>query len=111
LGHTYAVSVNSGEIIACKQVKNACARYLKDRESGAWEFDEEAAEHAVRFIEELEHTTGEYAGRNFKLEGWQSFIVWCLFGFKRDGVRRFTRAYVEVPRKNGKSTFSSAIML
>ena len=76
-----------------------------------WDFDEEAALHAVRFIEELEHTTGEYAGRNFKLESWQSFIVWCLFGFKSNGVRRFTRAYVEVPRKNGKSTFSSAIML
>ena len=111
MGHQYAISVHSGEIVACKQVKNACARYLRDRESGAWEFDEEAALHAVRFIEELEHTTGEYAGRNFKLEGWQSFIVWCLFGFKSGGVRRFTRAYVEVPRKNGKSTFSSAIML
>ena len=111
MGHTYALSVLSGKTEACKQVRNACERYMRDRESGAWEFDEEAAEHAIRFIEELEHTTGEYAGRNFKLEGWQSFIVWCLFGFKRDGVRRFTRAYVEVPRKNGKSTFSSAIML
>ncbi|MEI7584603.1 terminase large subunit [Runella sp.] len=84
---------------------------MRNRASGDWEFCEDSANHAIRFIEELEHTTGEYAGRNFTLEPWQSFIVWNLFGFKRDGFRRFTRAYVEVPRKNGKSTFSSAIML
>jgi len=69
-------------------------------------------DHAVNFIEELPHTVGTYAGNNFKLEPWQHFVVANLFGFvKPDGLRRFTRAYVEVPRKNGKSTFSNAIML
>ncbi len=73
---------------------------------------EELAQHALDFIEQLVHTTGDYAGRNFTLEPWQAFIVYNLFGFlNEDGSRRFTRAYVEVPRKNGKSTFSSAVML
>jgi phage terminase large subunit-like protein len=109
--HDYALAVASGEVVACLHVKNACARYLADRESGEWEFSDESAQHAITFIEELEHTTGEYAGRNFTLEPWQAFIVANIFGFLKDGYRRFTRAYVEVPRKNGKSTFSSAIML
>ena len=70
------------------------------------------AKHAIDFIEQLEHTTGDYAGKPFALEGWQAFIVWNLFGFLNpDGSRRFTRSYIEVPRKNGKSTFSSAVML
>jgi phage terminase large subunit-like protein len=109
--HDYALAVASGEVVACAHVKNACARYLADRESGEWEFNEDSAQHAITFIEELEHTTGEYAGRNFTLEPWQAFIIANIFGFLKDGYRRFTRAYVEVPRKNGKSTFSSAIML
>ena len=76
------------------------------------EFREDYYNHAVTFIEELEHTIGKHSGSKFKLELWQHFIVANLFGFvKPDGLRRFTRAYVEVPRKNGKSTFSNAIML
>lgn len=75
-------------------------------------FDDQLYLHAVTFIEELEHTVGSYAGSKFQLETWQHFVVANLFGFvKPDGLRRFTRAYVEVPRKNGKSTFSNAIML
>jgi len=102
--------IGSGRIVACEHVRNAVARYENDR--GHWAFNEDLAQHAVEFIQNLEHTTGDYAGKPFMLEGWQAFIVWNLFGFlNADGSRRFTRAYVEVPRKNGKSTFSSAVML
>ena len=97
--------------MVCSHVGNAVNRYLSDRASG-WAFSENYAQHAIDFIEQLEHSTGDYAGKPFKLEGWQAFIIWNLFGFLNpDGSRRFTRAYVEVPRKNGKSTFSSAVML
>jgi len=106
----YAQKVISGQITACKHVVNACHRFAADLD--AWNYNAELVEHAVNFIQELEHTTGEYAGRKFILEEWQYFIVANLFGFvNADGTRRFTRAYVEVPRKNGKSTFSSALML
>jgi phage terminase large subunit-like protein len=107
----YITKINSGEVAACAHVKNAITRYEQDRANG-WRFSEELAQHALEFIEQLVHTTGDYAGRNFTLEPWQAFIVYNLFGFlNEDGSRRFTRAYVEVPRKNGKSTFSSAVML
>ena len=32
--HEYAVQVVNGEIIACKQIINACKRYLNDLETG-----------------------------------------------------------------------------
>lgn len=99
-----------GKIHACELVKQACQRYIDDLTR--FDFNVGYAQHAINFIEELEHTTGEHAGKKFILEGWQAFIIWNLFGFLNpDGSRRFSRAYVEVPRKNGKSTFSSAVML
>ena len=106
----YAEKVISGKIVAGQLVRNACERFLRDLNS--WQFEQSNVDHAVTFIQELEHTTGEHAGRKFILEAWQYFIVANLFGFVNDdGTRRFTRAYIEVPRKNGKSTFSSALML
>lgn len=106
----YADEVISGQIEACQHVVKACRRFIADLHR--FKFDQSAVDHAVTFIQELEHTTGEHAGRKFILERWQYFIVANLFGFVNDdGTRRYTRAYVEVPRKNGKSTFSSALML
>ena len=109
-GHEYALNVISGKIDACELVKSACQRYIDDLDR--FGFNEGFASHAINFIEELQHTTGECAGKKFILEPWQAFIIWNLFGFVNpDGSRRFSRAYIEVPRKNGKSTFSSAVML
>jgi phage terminase large subunit-like protein len=111
IAEQYIEQVVTGRVIVCEHVRNAVNRYLIDRGNG-WAFSENYAQHAIDFIEQLEHSTGDYAGKPFKLEGWQAFIIWNLFGFLNpDGSRRFTRAYVEVPRKNGKSTFSSAVML
>jgi len=109
---TYAKSIVQGKKKSCQWIQKAAQRYLNDLERSDISFDEDLYDHAVNFIEELPHTVGTYAGSNFKLEPWQHFVVANLFGFvKPDGLRRFTRAYVEVPRKNGKSTFSNAIML
>lgn len=108
----YADKIINGKLESCKWIKKAAERFVNDLQRDDISFDEELYQHAVTFIEELPHTVGSYAGSNFKLEEWQHFIVANLFGFvKSDGLRRFTRAYVEVPRKNGKSTFSNAIML
>lgn len=80
---------------------------------GAW-FDQAAADGAVRFIEtEIRFTKGEWAGRPFRLEPWQEYdIVRPLFGWKRaDGTRWYRKAYVWVPRKNGKTELAAAIGL
>ena len=113
--HSYARGVAAGEIVAGKLVRQACERHLRDleegHERGLW-FDEDAAQHVIEFFGWLKHSKGEWGGQSFQLEPWQQFIVGCLFGWKRvNGLRRFRTAYVEVPRKNGKSTLASGIGL
>ena len=108
----YCRAILSQEIPSCKWITKAAQRFESDLKRTDIIFNEDLYLHAVEFIESLEHTVGTYAGNLFKLEPWQHFIVANLFGFvKPDGYRRYTRAYVEVPRKNGKSTFSNALML
>jgi phage terminase large subunit-like protein len=75
-------------------------------------FDEIAASASILFIERfLHHSKGEWAGKPFLLQTWQKEIIGELFGWKRisDGLRRFSRAYLEIPRKNGKSTICAAL--
>jgi phage terminase large subunit-like protein len=75
-------------------------------------FDEGAAKVAIAFFGLLRHWKGEWAGRPVVLEPWQQFIVWSLFGWKRaDGTRRFRTGYLEVARKNGKTTLAAGIGL
>lgn len=75
-------------------------------------YDKEKADFAVNFIQCLKHTKGIWAGKNFELLDWQEKIIRDLFGtIKADGYRQFTQAYVEVPKKNGKSMLASALAL
>lgn len=98
----------------CKLVSLTRARQKRDLEEGAargLHYDEAAADHAVKVISSFRHSKGEWAGELFKLESWQEHdIIRPLFGWKRaDGTRRFRIAYIEMPRKNGKSTTAAAI--
>lgn len=117
----YARHVVAGKIPACQYVVGACRRHLDDlkRQKGAawpYRFDVDLAERACRFIELLPHTKGEWARdqrTSIKLQPWQCFVVACLIGWvrKSDKLRRFREAYIEVPRKNGKSLLAASIGL
>lgn len=75
-------------------------------------YDKEAADFAVNFIESLCHTKGTWAGKPFELIDWQEQIVRDVFGtLKKDGYRQFNTAYVEIPKKQGKSELAAAIAL
>lgn len=75
-------------------------------------YDEDAADYAVMFIEQLCHTKGTWAGKSFALLDWQEQIIRDLFGIlKPNGYRQFNTAYVEIPKKNGKSELAAAIAL
>jgi phage terminase large subunit-like protein len=79
-----------------------------------YRFDEKAARVAVAFFEKLlRHSKGEWSGQAFTLQPWQrDEVIRPLFGWRRqDGTRRYRTAYIEVPRKNGKSTLSAGIAL
>jgi len=77
-------------------------------------FDKKAAASAARFFERyLVHIKGKWAGEPFILERWQKDdIINPLFGCKRpDGSRQYRTCYIEIPRKNGKSSLCSGIAL
>jgi len=78
-------------------------------------FDEKSADRAVAFIERhVTHVKGELAGDPFILEDWQKDeIIKPLFGWKnkKNDLRRYNTAYIEIPRKNGKSNLCAAIAL
>ena len=75
-------------------------------------YDDELAQFAVMFIESLCHTKGTWAGKPFKLLDWQRQIIQDLFGIvKPNGYRQFNTAYIEIPKKNGKSELAAAVAL
>lgn len=107
----YVDSVLNGEQVACKWVRLACERHRCDLEEGSRRglyFDERAAKVVVAFFSLLKHFEGEWAGQPIVLEPWQQAHFWILFGWRRaDGTRRFRTSYMEVARKNGKSTIAA----
>lgn len=93
-----------------------CA-FQADQHPGAY-FDVERAAKALRALGQFRHTKGRWAGRPMKLgqglDPWQ--VVWVLapvFGWVffdeeiGEVVRVIRTAWIEVPRKAGKSTLSS----
>lgn len=75
-------------------------------------YDEKKADHVVNFIQQLKHSDGRWAGQRMKLLPWEEQIVRDLFGIiGADGYRQFRNAYIEIAKKNGKSTLSSALAL
>lgn len=75
-------------------------------------YSKEKADAAIKFISALKFTKGEWAGRPFILQPWQKKFIRKLFGYvNKDGTRRYRTAYLEIPRKNGKSELAAAIAL
>lgn len=110
---SYAYDVVKGHRLACKQEKQACQRFIDDLQGlDGYFYDVDKAEKACAFIERLPHTKGKWAARGQKLilEAWQKFAICNLFGWvDESGLRRFRKAYMKIPRKNGKSALSAGI--
>jgi phage terminase large subunit-like protein len=119
----YADDVTTGIVPACEYVKQSCKRFTDDLvraldEHDLW-FDVQDFEHRCKTIEKFPHVKGKWAAqqKTLKLSPWQVFIMANLFGFKvvkggeKLNKRRFREAYIEVPRKNGKTFFIAGIGL
>lgn len=115
----YIDDVLDGRLIVGDLVRLAVRRHVQDLKDGTARgliFDKQKALRAIRFFSLLRHSKGEWGkgqGKIFGLAPWQMFIIWCLFGWRNsaDGSRRFRFAYIEVARKNGKSSFAAGVGL
>lgn len=108
----------SGRKIAGINEIQSCQRFLDDLDSDEFLFDPSDAEFCIGIIEStIVHQTGEamdgtpLPGTPFLLEPWQKFVIYNLVGFRKPGtiIRRFTEAFIMVPRKNGKTPFSASL--
>lgn len=120
LAGAYVEAVLAGEIAACKWTRLACERQRDDlqrevSDEWPWVFDRQRAARVCEFLELLPHIKGKWARDRqlLALEGWQCFILTTVFGWVHQvtGLRRFREVYLEVPRKNAKSTLSSGVAL
>ena len=124
----YAQRVVSGDELAGKLERLGCERFLRDlarqgRDDFPYVLDESLGSRACRFIELLPHIKGEWARPEYvdgvlrsatiRLEDWQVFCEFQLFGWvhAQSRLRRFRRAYEEVARKNAKSTRAAGRLL
>ena len=133
----YARHIVSGKIKACELTKLSCGRFLADLDASrsvkkgvispkgdlrpqsgiddkfSYVFNKNRAERACRAAELFKHYKGVWAGTNLILEPWECFILCNLFGWehRRTHLRRFRRAFIFVPRKNGKTMLAAIIGL
>lgn len=114
----YADDVIAGKIIAGKEIIAACERFKEDLKRKDIELREHDPDLAINIMQTtLVHAQGEdidgrpLLGTPFILQPWQVFIVYNLLGFYYRGTqeRRFKEAFIEVARKNGKTSFIAGL--
>lgn len=116
----YVRGVLAGDIPACKQIKQACQRtadhFKRERKKDfPYYYDAVQANRVCGIIERLPHVKGRWAanGERIRLEPWQCWIICTLYGWKRkaDGLRKYRRATIVIPRKQGKSLLAAGLMI
>lgn len=114
----YAEDVTSGIITAGAEIVKACERFLKDIERDDLELRSHDPDTAINIMQTFfVHNKGEdldgnaLMGKPFLLEPFEVFIVYNLLGFWWTGTnkRRFNEAFIELGRKNGKTSFIAAL--
>ena len=114
----YAEDVTSGIINAGAEIVKACERFLKDLERDDLELRSHDPDTAINIMQTFfVHNKGEdldgnaLMGKPFLLEPFEVFIVYNLLGFWWAGTkkRRFNEAFIELGRKNGKTSFIAAL--
>ena len=109
----YAEDVLNGKVIACEYIKLACKRFFHFMNREDIEFIPEKVDKVINFIAKIKHFKGAYCGKPFLLEAWQQWVIANIYGFYWKGKdKRVTRnVYLEIPRKNGKSSLAAGIAL
>lgn len=114
----YANSIVEGRKLACPEIVQACERFFRDLKNESYTFNPSDAEFVIGIIEKtFVHEKGELIdgtplrGKPFLLQPFHKFQIYNILGFYRAGtkIRRFKEAFIFIPRKNAKTTFSAAL--
>lgn len=108
------VLAEGNEIKTGRLIKQAARRFLSDLEREDIYFDEAEAVWMVQFIEEnCNQWEGKWKGEPLKLEPWQRFIIEQIYGWirKDTGCRRINKVFIQVSKKNGKSSLCAGLGL
>ena len=84
------------------------------RNADDFRWDEGLARDAIQWIQEnCCHAKGDKGLRNFDLEPWQHAVYGNLYGWVHceTGTRRYSEAFIYVPRKNGKTPMAAIIIM
>ena len=109
----YARAVLAGDQPAGPYIVWAAQRHMDDLQRDDLVWDPKEAHRRAKFFGLLSHYKGQHAGQRFELRPWQVFRIGSVYGWRwaESGRRRFTEAYTEIPRKNGKTTEAAGIAL
>ena len=115
---TYAQDIVSGEIVACESVIQQCQLSLLDHEDApsGWYFDQAQVDAVLSFVRACPHVKGAWANRRELIEPlpWMEYAIGEIYGWwSEDGTgrRRYNHSYIQVGKKNGKSTISATLCL
>lgn len=112
----YYEKCKTGEIIIGRELMTQLQILIDDMQSPMYKFDPTEAHKRIKFIErECKHSISPFAGKPFILELWQKALIEALYGFYMEideqWLRRFNEVLLVIGRKNGKSSFCSALAL
>lgn len=109
----YVKDVLEGRIIVCKYVRQVVERFEEFRKRDDVYFDSECVDTFISFVHQLKHWVGPAAQKNFDLLPWQQFLFAVVLGlkWKSSGLRVVREIYLQLGRKQGKSSIISALAL
>lgn len=114
----YVESVLSGEKLAAVEVRQACQRFRDALEDDRFDYRPRDAEFVCKIIETtIVFDKGQDIEGNpltnlpFRLQPFEKFHIYNLLSLYWAGTqrRRFTEAFIMVPRKNDKTRFSASL--
>ena len=109
----YANDIINGKIQAAQTTILACKRFLNDLNNERYYYDAKDVEVFNLFCNSLKHFTGKFAGQSFELSPYQKFFIANILGLKckETGLRKYRNVYLQIGRKNGKTSLIAALSL
>lgn len=108
----YWKKIQSGEIVVSDKVNKTMKMLIEIQEGKdkKYHFDPVLANRPIVFIEKFCKQSKGHVGRDLKLELFQKVIIQAIYGVvDKRGIRRFQEVFIDIGRKNGKSTLLSAL--